>query len=367
MKKSLKRGFVMAEMIVVSIVVLTALIVIYLQFITVNNGYYRSFNYNSVDDLYALNNVKEFILEDNFENITNALYGKSYIDLTSCSTDYFIEYNYCKTLLDTLNITSLIMAYEDVNNLKNDLKEENTLTEGMYTFVKTIASNKNNKYRLIAEFDDGRYATLKLGSFIVSNISNECVREGNTCSLDAIKSGVSIDVSVSDTETYKFYVLNDDGTKLTLIMDEMFTDNLYWDDVNTNGPTVLIDYMSAKVKNWVNVKDLTYTLGSSVYNGCTEYNACTSNVYTLSSVNSKARLPMVQELSNIGCTNEAGSCPSWLTNGLNINGANGFWTSTASTDDVWYVSYDNRLNITSVDTENVRIKPVIILDKREIE
>ena len=50
MKKSLKRGFVMAEMIVVSIVAVTALVVIYSQFITINNGYYRSFNYYNICD-----------------------------------------------------------------------------------------------------------------------------------------------------------------------------------------------------------------------------------------------------------------------------------------------------------------------------
>jgi len=371
MKKSLKRGFVMAEMIIVSIVVITALVIIYTQFITVNNGYYRSFNYNSVDDLYALNNVKEFVLEDNFDTIVSSLYGNVYVDLTTCSSTYFMEYNYCETLLDTLNITSLIITYEDVTNLKNELKNNNTLTEGMHAFIKTISSDKNNKYRLIAEFDDGRYATLKLGSFIVSNVSNECVKEGNTCSLSLIKSGVSMDVSVSDTETYKFNVIKDDGDVLTLIMNDYFTDNIYWaNSVNTNGPTNLIDYMNAKTSSWNNVSDLAYTLNgtnSSNYTGCSSYNSCDSNTYTMSTINSKVRLPMVQDLVDLGCTTTAGSCPSWLGNGLSSSNVIGFWTSSANVNNVWYVSYDNRLNTGSVTTGNVRIKPIIVLDKGNIE
>ena len=53
-----------------------------------------------------------------------------------------------------------------------------------------FSNDKNDKYRLIAQFDDSRYATLKIGSFIVSNFSNECVKSGNVCNLDLIKQGM---------------------------------------------------------------------------------------------------------------------------------------------------------------------------------
>lgn len=364
MKKSFNKGFVMAEMIVVSIVVVTALILIYTQFITINNAYYRSFNYNTVDDLYALNNVKEFLLNDNFDKIISQMYGKNYIDLTSCSTDYFIEYNYCETLLNTLNISSLIITFEDVTNLKEELKN-NILTEGMNTFIKTINSNKNNKYRIIAEFENNRYATLKLGSFMVSNISNECVKANNKCDSNSIKSGISLDLSVNDNETYKFYVLKDDGDILTLIMDEYLSNNKWSNSIN-NGPDNVMDYLINSTKNWTNVTDITLNLNginSNNYNGCQTYNSCQSNIYTINSFNSKARLPMVQELADLGCTTTAGSCPSWLNN-LSSQDI-GYWTSSVNTN-VWYVSYDNRLNTTS-STNSLKIKPVIVLDKNKIK
>lgn len=372
MKKSMKRGFIMAETIMVSIVVLTALIIIYTQFISINNSYYRSFRYNTVDDLYAVNNVKDFILNDKFDTIISSLQGKNYIDLSSCSTDFFKEYNYCATLLRTLNIKTLIFTYEDVTNLKNELKVNNSLSEGMYTFIKTISNDKNNKYRLIAEFNDNRYATLKIGSFIASNISNICVKQNNLCSLEDIKSGISLDIVVSDIETYNFNVLSDDGNKLILIMNNSFTDNIFWSNsTNDLGPSDILNYLDAKTKNWTNVLDIAYTLNGdneSNYTGCSSYNICTDNIYTMSTKNSKARLVTLQELTNVGCANVAGSCPAWLGSNLNASSSNGYWTSTAnSTNYAWIVSYDNKVNNVLVNTDNIKIRPVIVIDKNVIK
>lgn len=369
MKKSNIKGFVLAEVIVVSVVVISALVILYTQFISVNNSYYRSFKYNTVDDLYAVNNVINFIEKDNLNNIIEHLNDNNYVDLSSCSNDYFIEYNYCKNLLSTLNIKTLIFTYEDVNELKKELKTSN-LSEGMKTFIKTISASKNNKYRVIVEFEDDRYATLKLGSFVVSNISNECVREGNTCIIDDIKEKVSLTLAVNDEETYDFNVLSDNGDTLTLIMDDYFEDDIYWNnDTITSGPINVLDYLKAKTSNWDNIIDITYTLNgtkASNFTGCQEVDSCTSNVYQMNTINSKARLPMLQELTNIGCTSSAGSCPIWLSSGLNVSGVNGFWTSSATSSNVWIMSYDNRLTTASSTSNKIRIKPVIIINKSAI-
>lgn len=165
MKKNNIKGFVLAEVIVVSVVVISALIVIYMQFISVNNGYYRSFKYNTIDDLYAVEDIRSFIEKDNMDRIVEQLKDNVYIDLSDCSYNYFIEYNYCENLLDTLNVKTLIITYEDVTNLKNNLNSI-SFSEGLKSFIKTISANKNNKYRLIVEFEDDRYATLKMGEII---------------------------------------------------------------------------------------------------------------------------------------------------------------------------------------------------------
>lgn len=164
MKKSDNKGFILAETIAVSTIVLGALVIIYTQFISINNSYYRSFKYNTVDDLYAVNNLKTYIEADGIENliqyITNSEY--TYADITSCSTDYFIEYMYCETLLETLNIKTAIFTKENVQWLQDYLKNNNIFSENMYSFIKSIHSDQSNSYRLIVEFKDDTFGTLKI-------------------------------------------------------------------------------------------------------------------------------------------------------------------------------------------------------------
>lgn len=367
MKKSLKRGFVMAETIIVSIVVLTALIILYTQFISINNSYYRSFRYNTVDDLYAVNNIKEFILNQGIENITNSLDSDKYIDLTNCSTSYFKEFAYCENLLKILDVKTLLFTYEDVSGIKDTLISDNPYSEGLFSFIKTISSDKNNKYRLIVEFNNDRYATLKIGEFFVSNISNECAKINNMCTDSQIKSGISMDVSVSKDETYTFNVIKDDGDNLTLIMNDVFEDSITWN----NDPSNILDYLDAKTNGWDNVLDITYTLNgtnSSNFTGCTNYNTCTENIYTLSTKNSKSRLITIQELVNLGCTNTSNSCPSWLISGLSeSSNKNGFWTSTANNNQAWIVTADSNVSSVNLNTDNIKIKPIIMIRKDTVK
>lgn len=157
MKKN-KKGFIMVETIIVSSVVLAALVFIYIQFTTVSNNYYRSFKYNSVDDLYKVNNIKTFIVNSNY-NVALALTDDDYIDITSCSADDFTEYPYCKTLFDALDIQTVIITKENISGI-----DFSNLSLGMNNFIKTIKDNGNG-YRIIVEFEDS-YATLKVGGNI---------------------------------------------------------------------------------------------------------------------------------------------------------------------------------------------------------
>ena len=73
MKKNRKRGFILAETLVIATVVMASLVFIYIQFNSVNNGFNRTFKYNSVNNLYLTNEVKKFIINNGTENITQVL------------------------------------------------------------------------------------------------------------------------------------------------------------------------------------------------------------------------------------------------------------------------------------------------------
>lgn len=162
MKKNSKKGFILAETIAVSTVVVTSLVIIYTQFISISDNYNHSFQYNNVNNLYLLDNVRSFISNDNSLNsLISALENNTYLDITGCSNEYFTEFAYCETLLYYANIKTILFTNEDITNLKNIIDTTN-YSETMKTFIKRINNSTEKNYRLIVEFNDNTYATLKI-------------------------------------------------------------------------------------------------------------------------------------------------------------------------------------------------------------
>ena len=166
MKKSNKKGFILAETIAVSVVIMTSLVIVYTQFMTISKSYTRTFTYNSVNNLYLVNNVKEYIKDDGFDKLIEELDNKLYIDITSCPTSYFINYIYCRSLVENSNIKQIIFTKQNLEELENNL--DDGLSEKMKQFIKSINYDDVNNHRLIVEFNDETYATL-----VVSNIKEE--------------------------------------------------------------------------------------------------------------------------------------------------------------------------------------------------
>lgn len=158
MKKNNKKGFIFTETIIISVVVLGALIFIYTQFMNINKSYQKSFRYNNVDKLYAVKNIIDYINTDGLDNLISSFTGE-YIDITTCPSQYFIETTYCQDLYKNLGIKTVLFVKEDITTLKN----QNNLpfTEEMKSYLKTISVKKENRYRIIAEFEDNTFATLK--------------------------------------------------------------------------------------------------------------------------------------------------------------------------------------------------------------
>ena len=162
MKKNNKKGFIFAETIAVSVVIMTSLVIIYTQFISVNNSYNRSFQYNNVNGLYITKNIRDFINNENSLNkLITALGNNTYLDITSCSNEYFIEYGYCETLFEYSGVKTVLFTNEDITNLKKDITST-SYNQTLKDFIMRINNSVEDNYRLIVEFDDETYATLKI-------------------------------------------------------------------------------------------------------------------------------------------------------------------------------------------------------------
>lgn len=149
--------------------------------------------------------------------------------------------------------------------------------------------------------------------------------------------GTIVKYRVNDTDIKYFYVLHDDGDTITLQQRENIVYNTAWyleNKDSTKGPLTILPALEEATKNWDNVNDQTYTLGTTnfnntnAYTGCTASNGesltCSANIYTLAERVAKARMITAQEVTNLGCKyGTAKSCPIWIYNYLSDSVANG--------------------------------------------
>ena len=163
--------------------------------------------------------------------------------------------------------------------------------------------------------------------------SNYCITgEESTCQetacystreVGSCKAGTIIQYRVNDTETIPFHVMFDEGNKLTMQSQQDTVSNIIWaESSNANGPTIALTALEEATKNWKNVNDQTYTMGTTVFkenpyttcNVSNETNICSSNGYILPERTAKARMITTQETNALECTGKTGSCAIWLHN-----------------------------------------------------
>lgn len=181
MKKNNNKGFLLTELLVTATLVATVLIFLYAQFYNVKRGYEKSFNYNSVNNLYTLGNVRSFLIESGQIDVLISMTNGAE-DILSSSTPYYeisknnydiirLDKSYFLKLIEFSNIKKLYFTRENLTELRNKFDSLNSTNaasevETLRKFISYIDFDKNgdrNRFRLIAEYNDGSFATLLVG------------------------------------------------------------------------------------------------------------------------------------------------------------------------------------------------------------
>lgn len=201
-------------------------------------------------------------------------------------------------------------------------------------------------------------------------------KKENSCSV-----GTIIKYKLNDSEEKYFYVLHDDGEKMTLQQRENTTLNSAWNTLNVtaSGPITILENLENITKNWTNANDITYTMGTTDFNktnaftGCSS-DSCTENLYVLPERTVKARMITKQELLSLN--NVQTTYPIWLYNytddvanygGTIIdNKTKGYWTMSASTIHSNYAHYVNNTGMAddiNINDVNYGARAVIEINK----
>ena len=158
MKKTNNKGFMLAETLIVTIFVAGVLIFLFIQFSNLSKSYDESYKYNTVEGLYASEDILRYIQSDSTtmtyisENIDNL----KVIDLTNCTN--FTNSNYCNKLFELENVDRIIVTKNKVPYSEIGITDENLMS-----FIKKINKEGTEPYRIIVAFKNSTYATLRLG------------------------------------------------------------------------------------------------------------------------------------------------------------------------------------------------------------
>ena len=168
MKKKNQKGFALAETLIVSTVVAGILVYLFVQFSALKRSYNNSFSYNSVDDLYAIEDVFDYIDNLSSETRTNIISGinsQDYIEIVKNDNEFsdnveeeqIVDDEYGFNLLNALDLKVLIITKEDISSIDFD---SDNLKQGMKTFISKIKNTDGDNYRLIAQFENNTFATM---------------------------------------------------------------------------------------------------------------------------------------------------------------------------------------------------------------
>ena len=159
MMKKNNLGFMLVETLIMSMIIIGLLVFMFIQFQNISTSYDKSFKYNTVNGLYITNEIKNYLSDTNLETIKNTVASStSKYTIVSCSTD---------TTLNSLcirgNIKTILLTDEKLSGLKGKRVSDSNISETMYDYINYLKVDKEEGYRILIEFADDTYASLKIG------------------------------------------------------------------------------------------------------------------------------------------------------------------------------------------------------------
>jgi len=122
-----KKGFMLVESIIVTVVVVTIMTSLYIVFNRVYNNYTKKSTYTNIDGVYALKEIMDFMINTETTNsfMFNDLINNNtnYTEIT-CDTSNASFNDFCNTLVNEHNINNNKIYLVSNNNISlNNLKE----------------------------------------------------------------------------------------------------------------------------------------------------------------------------------------------------------------------------------------------------
>lgn len=161
------KGFMLAEVVIVSAVLITTLVSLYAGFAKVYKAYEERSSFFDTDSIYALKSIEDTLIDEGlFNNIINEINTSNYVSyLAENLTDDSYINSYLKELLGNYNIEYFYITKYDSASLITIMESDtdNIVFNDFLTYLqKNLNFDDNYNYIFLSKTKDGRFAYLRV-------------------------------------------------------------------------------------------------------------------------------------------------------------------------------------------------------------
>ncbi len=158
--KKIKKGFILAESLIVITLIGLTLFYLFIQFNQVFDNYEKNYNYNSVKGLYHADQIKKFLIKTNFSEIIIDLKDNLYVDISDC--EFASEQLFCQSLFNDLKVSKIYFVNEDITSFINYAKNTNEIfSKDLISYLNYIKFNQSHDgFRLLIEYTNNEFCSV---------------------------------------------------------------------------------------------------------------------------------------------------------------------------------------------------------------
>ena len=161
------KGFMLAEVVIVSAILITTLTSLYVGFARVYKAYEERSNFFDIDSIYALKNIEDALINEGiFNEIINTVNTNGYVSYKkdSVSNDNYID-AYIEKIMLNYDIEYFYITKYSTNNIANiiNIDNENIVFNDFLDYLnKNLDFSLNYNYLFVSKTIDGRFAYLRV-------------------------------------------------------------------------------------------------------------------------------------------------------------------------------------------------------------
>ncbi len=161
------KGFMLAEVVIVSAVLITTLVSLYAGFAKVYKAYEERSSFFDTDSIYALKSIEDTLIDEGlFNNIINEINTSNYVSyLAENLTDDSYINSYLKELLGNYNIEYFYITKYDSESLTTIIESDDNniiFNDFLKYLQKNLTFDNNYNYIFLSKTKDGRFAYLRV-------------------------------------------------------------------------------------------------------------------------------------------------------------------------------------------------------------